>query len=413
VALQFLGNLFEYFLSRRSDKSAEATARRKTITVLGATSGDTGSAAIEGLRGKKGIEVYILHPKGRVADVQAAQMTTVLDENVHNIAVNGTFDDCQSMVKTLFNDEKFRSKHQLAAVNSINWARIMAQIVYYFYAYFRWQDDAASRGEKLDKSHVNFVVPTGNFGNALAGFYAREMGLPINRLVVATNQNDILYRFLHHGDYSKRAVEPSLAPAMDIVVPSNFERFLFWFFGNDPDTLSAAMQSIKDKGKMPLGEKEVECMRRLHEIFSASRCSDEEIHKVTDKCRANWDYLVCPHTATGLHAVEQHAADTQSPTAGFSFIAFATAHPGKFGNGLEESRKCRPLLPQQLDGLLGRPTRCLDIEHDLGALRQVMDEGLQRRRDAAVATCPVANQFGVLAALSVVAVGLAVLTARR
>lgn len=274
VALQFLGNLFEYFLESENADAAEGEEKR--ITVLGATSGDTGSAAIEGLRGKKNVEVYILHPKNRVAPVQEAQMTTVLDDNVHNVSVEGSFDDCQSMVKTMFNDEEFRSRHGLAAINSINWARIMAQIVYYFYAYFRFLDDVQGTGTGGAGSSgtvpkLNFVVPSGNFGNALAGFYAREMGLGINKLVVATNQNDILFRFMQFADYTSRPVKPSLAPAMDIVVPSNFERFLFWLFDNDPSVLASAMDSIKNKGLMSLGEREQKCMDKIHSIFEAGR----------------------------------------------------------------------------------------------------------------------------------------------
>lgn len=254
------------------------------------------------------------------------------------------------------------------------------------------QEDAASRGDVFDPTKINFVVPTGNFGNALAGFYAREMGLPINRLVVATNQNDILYRFIQHGDYSARPVHPSLAPAMDIVVPSNFERFLFWFFDNDAKTLASAMKSIKEKGTMKLGAREAECMERLGQIFVAAHCSDAEIKTTTAQFRQSRNYLVCPHTATGLHAATQHMTADSSPTHGFSSIAFATAHPGKFGDGLTESKKCPPALPPQLDGLLEKETRCRSIPHKLSALRGVMDDDREARDDRTAAELRLADQ---------------------
>lgn len=230
----------------------------------------------------------------------------------------------------------------------------------------------------------------------------------MNRLVVATNQNDILFRFLQHGDYSAKPVQPSLAPAMDIVVPSNFERFLFWFFGNDTETLSAAMRSIKEKGTMPLGAKEAECMRRLGEIFLTSRASDAEIEKVTAACYEQREYLVCPHTATGLHAVQQHTSNPKSALNGHSSISFATAHPGKFGDALEKSRQCAPALPPQLDGLLGRETRCRELPHDIDALRALMDADLEERSSTEVTTGVCVGRVGLVACIVAVA-GLCVL----
>ncbi len=270
VALQLLGNLFEYFLQRRNAGKTEA--EREKLTIVGATSGDTGSAAIQGVRSKKDISIFILFPHGRVSPIQEAQMTTVLDENVHNLSVEGTFDDCQDVVKALFSDAHFNAKHRLGAVNSINWARILAQIVYYFAAYFSWKKqlggNPAEKGEE-----VEFVVPTGNFGDILAGYYAKRMGLPVKRLVVATNENDILQRFWASGRYEKSdasasaatsaetaqtepaagssdgaqqaegGVRATLSPAMDILVSSNFERLL-WYIAYESQSSSSASSSM-------------------------------------------------------------------------------------------------------------------------------------------------------------------------
>jgi len=257
VALQFLGNLFEFFLSRRNARLPPA-AEPETITIVGATSGDTGSAAIYGLRSKPNISIFILHPRGRVSPIQEAQMTTVLDANVNNLAVQGTFDDCQDIVKQLFNDAEFRTKYKLGAVNSINWARILAQIVYYFSAYFQARR-AGVAGE------LQFVVPTGNFGDVLAGWYAKKMGLPMNKLGIATNANDILARFWKKDEFSKgdEGVLETHSPAMDIVVSSNFERLLWYLAydsleGEEERKLRAGalvkgwMGLLKEDGKVPM-----------------------------------------------------------------------------------------------------------------------------------------------------------------
>eukprot|EP00040_Diaphanoeca_grandis_P036719 m.235598 g.235598 ORF g.235598 m.235598 type:complete len:897 (-) comp33666_c4_seq1:45-2735(-) len=379
VALQFLGNLFEYFLET---KNASVPEGEKThITVLGATSGDTGSAAIEGLRGKNFVQVYILHPKDRVAPIQEAQMTTVLDENIHNISVEGSFDDCQTMVKTLFNDEEFRKKHGLAAINSINWARIMAQIVYYFYAYFRLLDDVGS----ASTPKVNFVVPTGNFGNALAGFYARKMGLPINKMIVATNRNDILYRFLSNADYSARPVEPSLAPAMDIVIPSNFERFLFALFDNDCATLASKMADIKTKGVMEMGVEKEAYMAKIKEIFETGRASDDEIRAVVAEYKKNYKYFLCPHTGAGVHVLHLLEKTPNSEVNDAKNICFATAHPGKFEADINDCNMYQPTVPVQLRGLLEKETRCRHITHDITALIDLMDTDRVARERVTIA----------------------------
>ncbi|KAJ1945924.1 threonine synthase, partial [Kickxella alabastrina] len=310
VALQFLGNLFEFFLERRNRQ--ETAGRVHRITVVGATSGDTGSAAIYGLRGKKNVEVFILHPHGRVSPIQEAQMTTVLDANVHNVSIEGTFDDCQDIVKQLFGREEFRREHSLGAINSINWARILAQITYYFYAYF-----ALVREQGAEAKPV-FVVPSGNFGDILAGFYARSLGLPVARLVIATNANDILDRFLHSGIYEKNAEAGVLAtpsPAMDILVSSNFERFL-WYLAHDSEAqeeesdgkkredeageiIRRWMDQLKATGSFKVTQKSLDAARRT---FWSGRCSDKDTYQTIARYyAATPSYVLDPHTAVGVH----------------------------------------------------------------------------------------------------------------
>ena len=234
VALQFLGNLFAFFLKELNHP----------LRILGATSGDTGSAAIHGLRGKKGVDVFMLYPKGRVSEIQERQMTTVFDSNIHNIAVEGSFDDAQAIVKSIFNDQKFKQNFFLGSVNSINWARILAQIVYYFYAWFRVAKDI--------REQVSFVVPTGNFGNVLAGYYAKSMGLPIDKLIVGTNENDILHRFFSKGKYQSTEVKETLSPSMDIQISSNFERYLFDLAGKSSKQLQLWMDEFEQKRELTL-----------------------------------------------------------------------------------------------------------------------------------------------------------------
>eukprot|EP00054_Salpingoeca_dolichothecata_P005752 m.36021 g.36021 ORF g.36021 m.36021 type:complete len:682 (+) comp15889_c0_seq1:605-2650(+) len=371
VALQYVGNLFEFFLERRN--AGLTPAQQQSITVLGATSGDTGSAAIQGLRGKRNIEVVILHPEGRVAPIQKAQMTTVLDDNVHNVAMEGTFDDCQTIVKSLFNDPEFRKENRLAAINSINWARILAQIVYYFYAYYQWVGASSQRsiGDK-----VTFVVPTGNFGNTLAGFYAKRMGLPIEKLVVATNTNDILHRFFANNDYSARAVVPSLAPAMDIVIPSNFERYLYHLLDEDAEKVKEIMVKIKAEGVMELPEK---YRSEIESTFLSGRGSDEDLKAVIQEFEESRSYSLCPHTAAGIHALKQ----IQSKLPNSSFICLATAHPAKFGTVLEDrqrgAKEMEPPVPSQLLGLLNKEQRCAFAPHSKEFIAQLVSKVVDNR----------------------------------
>jgi threonine synthase len=322
VALQFLGNLFEFFLKRRN-LNKRPGEKRERVTVVGATSGDTGSAAIYGLRGKQDVSVFILHPRGRISPVQEAQMTTVLDDNVHNVAVEGTFDDCQDIVKALFADETFRSQYSLGAINSINWARILAQTVYYFQAYFRTT--------KNNQTPLTFSVPTGNFGDILAGYYARRMGLPI-RLICATNENDILDRFFRTGEYKKstKGVAQTWAPAMDICVSSNFER-LAWYMAReavvqvpqgtkDPEAfrdreasnvVAAWWTALRDYGGFRVDEA---ALAEAQSCFLSAMVSNDETietihHWYLRTGSTGTAYVLDPHTAVGVKAVEKLRAE--------------------------------------------------------------------------------------------------------
>ncbi|MBF0350779.1 MAG: threonine synthase [SAR324 cluster bacterium] len=329
VALQFLGNLFEYFLEKRAHQ----------LTVLGATSGDTGSAAIYGLRGKKNIEVFMLHPQGRVSLIQEKQMTTVLDKNIHNIAVEGTFDDAQNIVKTLFNDQDFKQTYHLGAVNSINWARILAQIVYYFYAYFRVVPRVGDP--------VNFSVPTGNFGDVLAGFYAKKMGLPIDKLIVATNQNDILYRLFTTGKYHTDTVVPTWSPSMDIQISSNFERFLYYLGNNSSKQLNSWMNTFHDTGKLTLDDS---WLKKANNEMTAERASQIETLETIKQEYSIHQYLVDPHTAVGICAAKK--IQLSGPV-----ICLATAHPAKFGDAVTQAIGKNPELPESLAELTDKESR--------------------------------------------------------
>jgi threonine synthase len=334
VALQFVGNLFEYFLSRKNAGKAENSPDRETITVVGATSGDTGSAAIYGLRNKKDVSVFILYPTGRVSPIQETQMTTVLDKNVHTISVTGTFDDCQDLVKQAFADKEFNAKYHIGAVNSINWARILAQITYYFYAYFQ-----LAKKKSGGSPRIKFVVPTGNFGDILAGFYAKRMGLPVESLVIATNANDILHRFLQSGDYSREGdVHATLSPAMDILVSSNFERFL-WYAARENSASSSNeeagqqvnkwMSDLKSKGTFHVPDKVLAAARKE---FSSDRASDEEttatIKNVYNSVSSN-KYVLDPHTSVAVTACLRRA-----PEPNVIYVALSTAHPAKFSEAV-------------------------------------------------------------------------------
>ncbi len=331
VALQFLGNLFEYLLNERGLK----------MNILGATSGDTGSAAIYGVRGRRHINIFILHPHGRVSPVQALQMTTVVDPNVFNLAIEGTFDDCQAIVKAIFGDLEFKKKYALGAVNSINWARVLAQVVYYIWAYFR-----VAEAERVDQ--VRFSVPTGNFGDIFAGYLARRMlGPRIERLVLATNENDILTRFVNQGDYSLGQVTPTISPSMDIQVASNFERYLYYLYGEDPRRVREAMETFKEKGRLEFSAEE---LARVQQDFLSCSVSQEETLATIRDFYAETGYILDPHTAVGVKAGLRFKNT-------LPMICLATAHPAKFPEAVQRALGKEPERPPALQGLEERPRR--------------------------------------------------------
>lgn len=333
VALQFLGNVFAHVLKQRHE----------VITIVGATSGDTGSAAIRAVEGRANIRIFMLHPHARVSEVQRRQMTTVLAPNVHNIAVEGSFDDCQDIVKALFNDQPFRDAMHLSAVNSINWARIAAQVVYYVYASVRLYHD---HGQP-----VTFCVPTGNFGNVYAGYIAKRLGAPIEKLIVASNRNDILHRFFENGEMSMRGVAPSLSPSMDIQVSSNFERVLFDVCGRDSTRVAQAMQQFRATGSFTVAPDEMDVLRR---VFASGRCDDAQTLQVMQRMQEAYGYAVDPHTAVGLGVAESYAG--LHPEA--LIVSLATAHPAKFPDAVQKATGRVPQLPKTMKDLYNLPERC-------------------------------------------------------
>ena len=343
VALQFLGNLFEYILEERQE----------TLNIIGATSGDTGSAAIHGVRGKKGISIFIMHPLGKTSAVQALQMTSVTDANVHNIAVRGTFDDCQDMVKELFGDLEFKEKYSLGAVNSINWARVLAQVVYYFYAWLRVTDET--------DVPVSFSVPTGNFGDIFAGYVARRMGLPIETLLLATNENNILTRFINSSDYSLGEVVSTVSPSMDIQVASNFERYLFHLFAENPGRVKDAFTELKEHGRISCSPAEMAQVRT--DFCSASIDQESTLQEMRD-FYTDTGYLLDPHTAVGVKA----ALDQLSPDS--ARICLATAHPAKFSETVEQALGFQAPVPASVQELYGKPTRCEIMDADIHKVRE-------------------------------------------
>ena len=345
-ALQFLGHLLDYSLEKRDQK----------VVIMGATSGDTGSAAIEGCRRCSNVDMFILHPHQRVSDVQRRQMTTVMADNIHNIALQGTFDDCQNMVKACFSDQSFLpDNRQLVAVNSINWARIMAQIVYYFWA-------SLQLGGPLRP--ISFAVPTGNFGDIFAGYLASKMGLPIEQLVIATNQNDILHRCISFNDHTTQPLQQSLAPSMDIMISSNFERLLFDVHGGDGAAIVGLMADAKG-GHMQLSAEVLETLRKQ---FSSYRCDDKEMLAAIADVYANSGYLLDPHTAIGLNAARSQRANLKTP-----MVTLATAHPAKFPDAVKEAGyPSDPPLPAHMSGLFARPERFCVLENRRSVVEQFM-----------------------------------------
>lgn len=336
VALQFLGNLFEYLLERDGGQ----------LNILGATSGDTGSAAIAGVRGKERIQIFILHPQGRVSPIQERQMTTVLDANVHNIAIRGTFDDGQHIVKALFNDLRFKEQYRLGAVNSINWTRILAQMVYFFYAWGRVSGGAPA-------CRVSFSVPTGNFGDVFAGYMAKRMGLPVDRLIIATNRNDILSRFINRGVYEAGEVHPTLSPAMDIQIASNFERYLYFLVGEDPTLVRSLLEEMGRTGSVRVTDEQ---RALVCADFDAAATDDAQTLTQIRETYERDGYVLDPHTAVGVRAAGGRG----------DAICLATAHPAKFNDAVRKAIGMEAPPPSSLQGLMQKETRCalLDAAED-------------------------------------------------
>jgi len=338
-AMQLIGQLFQSALKRRGEK----------VTIVGATSGDTGSAAIEAFAGLDNVDVFILYPHGRVSEVQRRQMTTPTASNVHALALDGDFDDCQARLKDMFNDFDFRDGVRLAGVNSINWARVLAQVVYYF-------SSAVALGAPQRK--VSFTVPTGNFGDIFAGYIARQMGLPIDKLVVATNQNDILHRALSGQGYHKGDTVPSISPSMDIQVSSNFERALFDAYGRDGGAVAQLMSELQAGGfEISQG-----AMQALGEIYTSGRASEDETSAQIAASLKTTTELLCPHSAVGVKVAEDQ------PPSDTPMITLATAHPAKFPDAVEAATGVRPPLPPRMADLFDRPERVTRVPNDLDAL---------------------------------------------
>jgi threonine synthase len=344
-AMQIIGQMFQAALTRSG----------KRITIVGATSGDTGSAAIEAFRGLDNVDVFILFPQGRVSEVQRRQMTTPTEANVHALAVAGDFDDCQARLKDMFNDFAFRDAVGLAGVNSINWGRVLAQVVYYFTA-------AVSLGAPHRK--VSFTVPTGNFGDIFAGYVARRMGLPIDRLVVATNHNDILHRTLQTGAQVKQGVTPSISPSMDIQVSSNFERALFEAYGRDGAVVAAQMADLKTRGEFTISQGAIEMLR---DTFGSGRATEAQTLARIRAELARSGELLCPHSAVGVEVAEAHLGATP-------MVTLATAHPAKFPDAVEQATGIRPALPERMADLFDRPERVTPVANDLAALQTLIRE---------------------------------------
>ena len=344
-AMQLIGQLFQAALGRSGQR----------VTIVGATSGDTGSAAIEAFRGLSNVDVFILFPHGRVSEVQRRQMTTPADANVHALAVDGDFDTCQGLLKDMFNDFAFRDRVRLAGVNSINWARVLAQVVYYFSA-------AVSLG--APHRAVDFTVPTGNFGDIFAGYIAKRMGLPIGRLVIATNQNDILHRCLTTGVYQTESVLPSISPSMDIQVSSNFERALFDAYGRDGGAVAQVMGELKAEGRFTVSQGALETLR---ETFTSGRVSEEETGATIARTLAASGELLCPHSAVGVAVAEQQIGT--SP-----MITLATAHPAKFPAAVEAATGIHPALPPRMADLFDRPERVTRMTGELHAIEALILE---------------------------------------
>ena len=341
VAMQLLGNFYEYYLNNENEK----------INIVVATSGDTGAAAIDAIKGKKNVNIFVLHPNNRISPVQRKLMTTSKEKNVFNIAINGNFDDCQNLVKAMFTDKIFSKEIKMSGVNSINWARIIAQSVYYFYSYFLIEDN---------NQPVNFSVPTGNFGDVYAGYLAKKMGLPINKLIVATNQNDILHRAISKGTYDVERVLETISPSMDIQIASNFERLIYDLNNcNDEKTIDA-MNDIKEKGKYTISK---ESLDKINIDFLSSRISEDEILKIINNVHKKFNIILDPHTAIGYGAFDKINLRGNN-------IVLGTAHPCKFPDAIKRSINIKAELPDEISFILDEKENYDIIDNNLEKIKQ-------------------------------------------
>ena len=345
VAMQLLGNFYEHYLN----------ITNKKINIVVATSGDTGAAAIDAIKGKKNINIFVLHPHNRVSPVQRKLMTTGSEKNVFNIAIHGNFDDCQNLVKAMFADKSFSNSINMSGVNSINWARIIAQSVYYFYSFFLIKDGSQP---------INFSVPTGNFGDVYAGYLAKKMGLPINKLVVATNQNDILHRAISKGEYNVEKVSETISPSMDIQLASNFERLLFDVCNHDDTETSSIMKNIKEKGKYIIDKKKLE---KINNDFLSASVSEEEVLKTIKDVYGEFKTILDPHTAIGYNAFDKVNLKGNN-------VVLATAHPCKFPDAIKKSINQNASLPKELAFILDEKENYDIVENDLDIIKRHIKE---------------------------------------
>ena len=348
VAMQLLGNFYEYYLNNENEK----------LNIVVATSGDTGAAAIDAIKGKKNINIFVLHPHNRVSPVQRKLMTTGKEQNVFNIAINGNFDDCQNLVKLMFADKNFSQDIKMSGVNSINWARIIAQSVYYFYSYFLVEDN---------KQPINFSVPTGNFGDVYAGYLAKKMGLPINKLIVATNQNDILHRAISKGSYEVEKVHETISPSMDIQIASNFERLLYDLNDGDDIQTVDVMKNIKENGKYIIGQ---EKLNIINNNFLSSRMSEEEVLKTINTVYEKYSIVLDPHSAIGYGAFDKINLNGNN-------IVLATAHPCKFPDAIKKAINLKADLPEELMFVLNEEEKFDIIENDVDKVKKHIKERIQ------------------------------------
>ena len=348
VAMQLLGNFYEYYLNNENEK----------LNIVVATSGDTGAAAIDAIKGKKNINIFVLHPHNRVSPVQRKLMTTGKEQNVFNIAINGNFDDCQNLVKSMFADKNFSQDIKMSGVNSINWARIIAQSVYYFYSYFLVEDN---------KQPINFSVPTGNFGDVYAGYLAKKMGLPINKLIVATNQNDILHRAISKGSYEVEKVHETISPSMDIQIASNFERLIYDLNDGDDIQTAEVMKNIKENGKYIIDQKKLNI---INNNFLSSRMSEEEVLKTINTVYEKYSIVLDPHSAIGYGAFDKINLNGNN-------IVLATAHPCKFPDAIKKAINLKADLPEELMFVLNEEEKFDIIDNDVDKVKKHIKERIQ------------------------------------